>query len=308
MNRDAGHAQVPDAAQQGRVRTSAVTAMAVRPYTGLDADQVLALVNADRVPGQPEVTGAMLTEAIAGRSPIDAGWWDELVELHTDVLDRGDGTVSGVVAYAHRPRDGAGVILWLHGREEPRIVGELVAHAVESLADCRVVEAFSFSSALGLGLEALPVRQRPVTDQALRNAGFDGLDLWRYMHRRLPAPDLPCAAAVEVTSPDPRTRQLTVRHGGQVAAEATIGVPVAGIGMLGWIGVEPAHRGSGLGMRVLGTALDLLAGLGAGEVILYVDDEDPDPRSDRSRHAANQLYDRAGFTEVSRLHSYRLRR
>jgi ribosomal protein S18 acetylase RimI-like enzyme len=50
----------------------------------------------------------------------------------------------------------------------------------------------------------------------------------------------------------------------------------------------------------------MLAGLGAGELILFVDDDDTDPRSDRNRAAANRLYDRAGFTEIDRLHSYRL--
>lgn len=132
------------------------------------------------------------------------------------------------------------------------------------------------------------------------------------MRRPLPAsersPELPRAGAVEVTTPEPQHRQLTMRFGGQVAAEATIGVPVSGIGVLWWISVDPAHQGEGLGARLLGTALDILAGLGASEVILYVDDDDPDPHSERSRTAANRLYDRAGFTEVDRLHSYRLRR
>lgn len=299
MKRNVAHAE-PETAR------SLVTA--IRPYKAVDADDVVALVNADRLPGQLQVTPGMLAEALAGRSPVDAGWWQELAELRTEVLTGPGDTVVGVVSYARRPRDGAGLILWLHGREDARVVSELIAHVVRQLDDCRVVEAFSFATALGLGLEALPARHRAVSDKALRVAGFVSQDLWRYMHRPLPAPELPHAGSVEVTTPEPGQRQLTVRHGGQVTAEATIGVPVSGVGVLWWISVERARKGEGLGAELLGTALDLLAGLGANQVILYVDDDDPDPNSERSRAAANRLYDRAGFSEVDRLHSYRLQR
>ncbi len=305
MKRNVAHSE-SDAARRVSGRPSGVIT-SMRPFAAADAHEVLALINADRLPGQPEATPEMLGEALAGRSPVDAGWWQELAELRTEVLTGPEDTVAGVVSYARRPRDGAGLILWLHGREDARVVSDLVAHVVRQLDGCRVVEAFSFATAFGLGLEALPVRHRPVTDQALRDAGFVGQDLWRYMRRPLPAPELPRASAIEVTTPEPRHRQLTVRHGDQVAAEATIGTPVSGIGVLWWISVEPAHQGEGLGIGLLGTALDILTGLGAAEVILYVDDDDPDPHSDRSRAAANRLYDRAAFTEVDRLHSYRLR-
>jgi hypothetical protein len=56
---------------------------------------------------------------------------------------------------------------------------------------------------------------------------------------------------------------------------------------------------------MLGSALDLLAGLGATETILYVDDDAP-PGDDRDRTAANALYDSAGFNEADRLHAYTL--
>ncbi|GAA4935844.1 hypothetical protein [Actinoplanes utahensis] len=47
----------------------------------------------------------------------------------------------------------------------------------------------------------------------------------------------------------------------------------------------------------------MLADLGASEAILYVDDDASG--IDRDRTAANRLYDRSGFTEIDRLHSYR---
>jgi GNAT superfamily N-acetyltransferase len=55
-------------------------------------------------------------------------------------------------------------------------------------------------------------------------------------------------------------------------AEAVIGCPVAGVGLLWWISVAPAARRRGLGLGLLGSALDLLVGLGAREVILVVED------------------------------------
>ncbi|MGP3954043.1 GNAT family N-acetyltransferase [Streptomyces sp. 7N604] len=73
--------------------------------------------------------------------------------------------------------------------------------------------------------------------------------------------------------------------------------------MLWWIGVEPEARGRGLVRAMLGSALDLLAGLGACEAILYVDDDAPSG-DDRDRTAANGLYDSVGLQEVDHLHAY----
>jgi ribosomal protein S18 acetylase RimI-like enzyme len=198
------------------------------------------------------------------------------------------------------------VILWLHAREEPSAVRRLLDRALAELGGCPTVEAFSFASALGMGLEALPVRHRAATHTALLDRGFAGSDLWRYMRRDLPAPGLPTCSYRAKCEEDRRV--LQVERGGQVVAEATIGEPVDGIGVLWWIGVEPPARGEGLGLRLLGSALDLLAGLGAREVILYVDDDASDDDPERSRVAANALYERVGFVEVDRLWSYQLTR
>ncbi len=81
----------------------------------------------------------------------------------------------------------------------------MLGHALNVLSRCRVIEAFSFATALGLGLEALPVRDRPVTAAVLAEGGFTGTDLWRYMGRRLPA-ELPTAAGVRVEAPEPDIR------------------------------------------------------------------------------------------------------
>ncbi|WP_406502306.1 hypothetical protein [Streptomyces sp. NBC_00500] len=91
-----------------------------------------------------------------------------------------------------------------------------------------------------VGLEALPVRHRPATRAALTEAGFTGADLWRYMRAPLPTPDLPRLDryTTERTSPD--SRRLVVTEHGKTVAEAVIGTPVQGKGVLWWIGVEPS--------------------------------------------------------------------
>ncbi|MEW2372543.1 GNAT family N-acetyltransferase [Streptomyces sp. NPDC006656] len=279
--------------------------LSVRPYQDGDEVAVLDLVAADRLPGQPPTTLAMLAEALAGRSPIDGGWWAELEAPVTEVICDETSTVLGAVSYATRRSDGAGFILWLHCREDQVLTEALITRAIDQLGQ-RTVHAFEFASALTLGLEGLPASHRPATRRALEATGFTGRDLWRYMRADLPVTGLPHAAHCTITGcQDPPGKRLEVREGGEVLAEATIGLPAAGIGVLWWIGVTPAARGRGLGLALLGSALDLLNGLGAGEAILFVDDDAPaDPDPERDRTAANSLYDRASFTEVDRLHSF----
>ncbi|MFD5029979.1 GNAT family N-acetyltransferase [Streptomyces sp. NPDC058405] len=77
----------------------------------------------------------------------------------------------------------------------------------------------------------------------------------------------------------------------------------AAVAELRWLHITPSARRQGMGRALLGSALDLLAGLGAKQVIAYVDDDDPsDPERDRT--SANALYDSVGFSEVDRLLSF----
>jgi ribosomal protein S18 acetylase RimI-like enzyme len=280
------------------------TQLSVRRYQSGDESAVLDLVAADRLPGQPLTTSVMLAEALEGRSPVDGGWWAELEPPTTEVIHDEAGTVLGVVSYATRPGDGAGFVLWLHCREDQDLAQALLARAIGRLGK-RTVHAFEFATALTLGLEGLPSGHRPATRAALEATGFTGRDLWRYMRADLPIAGLPHVAHCTVQDcEDPPGKRLEVREGGELLAEATIGRPVAGIGVLWWIGVTQAARGRGLGLALLGSALDLLKGLGAREAILYVDDDAPAGDPERDRTAANGMYDRAGFTEVDRLHSF----
>jgi ribosomal protein S18 acetylase RimI-like enzyme len=285
----------------------AAAKLSARPYAAGDQEAVLALVEADRLPGQPEATPALLAMALAGRSPVDGGWWAELDNVLTDVVHDPSGRVRGVVSYAKRPGDGAGLILWLHSEEEDQAVAEaLVGQALGRLGP-RTVYAFEFACALTLGLEGLPVRNRPATRRALEAAGFTGRDLWRYIHRQLDGP-LPTDAypvARVRESYDPPGWQLHLRESdGTLVGEATIGRPVDGTGVLWWISTNPAHRGRGLGRRLLRQGLTRLAAEGAREVIAYVDDDAPPGDPEHDRTAANRLYDSMGFTELDRLWSF----
>ncbi|OIV35435.1 hypothetical protein BIV57_21575 [Mangrovactinospora gilvigrisea] len=274
----------------------------MRPFARADEFGVLELINADQVPGQPEVTAAQLAEAVAGRSPNDSGWWEELDAPVTVVAVEG-GAVVGVVSFAVRAKDRTGLILWLHCREREDVAAALVAYAVDALAGCARLEAFTLSSALVVALEGLPVRHRAVTHEALLAAGFVGADLWAYMRAELPLslPRLDAGVRYERMAGD--EWELSLMEGRTRVAKAQVGLPVAGTGVLWWISTRRRARGRGYGRVVLGAAGALLADLGAREVVLVVDDDAPEDQG-RSRVAAKRMYRGAGFVEVDRLFSY----
>lgn len=274
--------------------------LTVRRYESEDEGAVLRLVNADRLPGQPEVTADMLAEAMAGRSAVDSGWWAKLRLPCTDVAVDGAGRVVGVVSCAVSREDGTGFLLWLHCGESEAVVPVLVAHACATLGE-RPMRAFDFASALTMGMEALPVRHRPVTHAALLDAGFTGEPLWRYMRLPLRGRELPLRGRAVVSKREDGMYDLVLRRRFRKVAEAVVGAPRAGVGVLWWISVRTRARGRGLGRKLLGEALGLLAEMGADEVILYVDDG-ASAMADRT--AANALYDSAGFAEVDRLWFY----
>jgi ribosomal protein S18 acetylase RimI-like enzyme len=284
------------------------TGLTVMAMTDEHVLAVLDVIAADRLPGQPECTAAMLAEARAGRSPVDTAWWEDLKKIRVDIATDAEGQVRGAVSFAVRPRDKTGFVLWLHAHEDPAVTDALLDHALAGLADCPIIEGFAFATALGLGVEALPVHHRPITHAALLARGFEAADLWRYMRRPLPAWELPRCAFDLRPDQDKKGRVLEIVEDGKVLGEATVGEPVSGIAPLWWITVDPEARGRGLGLKLLGSALAELTRWGAEEVILFVDDDAPADDPERSRSAANAMYDRAGFIEVDRLYSYKLTR
>ncbi|MET9607097.1 GNAT family N-acetyltransferase [Streptomyces sp. NPDC006512] len=267
---------------------------------------VLNVINSERIPGQPVTSAEMLSNALEGRSTVDAGWWADLAPPSTWVAVKAPGILVGVVSYAWRPKDRTGLLLWLHSGENEAVTKALIDHVIDTFTP-NSVEAFQIATALSLGLEALPIGHRPVTDALLRQAGFTAERLWRYMRADLPATSLPELTRVRetVSSGEKSARKLEARRFWRtVTAEAEVGEPVQGIGVLWWIEVSESHRGQGLGRRMLGSALARLTDLGARQVILYVDDDAP-PGDPRDRTAANSLYESSGFVEIDRLYSYK---
>lgn len=137
------------------------------------------LIDRDRLPGQPACSAAMLDLALAGRSPVDDAFWQDIVELHNVVVEDG-GQVVGAAAFG-RKRDGGGTIPWLHAAERPAVVEALLGAAEERLGVAAGIDAFQHATALTVAVEGLPIRCRSVTHRALLARGYQGEDLWLAM-------------------------------------------------------------------------------------------------------------------------------
>ena len=270
-----------------------------------DTAAVLQLIDHDRISGQPSCTPAMLAEAIAGRSIVDRGWWQALHKPQVDVLVA-NGQIVGVVSYATHKEESSVFLLWMHTREDPHATDALIGHFLLSTSSVKCC-AFYIASALTSGLEGLPVRHRPTTHGALLSRGFKDMDLWRYMRIHMPLPDLPDLPDARIVEDESvHGWRISAHEDGQELGFVHAGSLFDGIGVVWLIEVEKEHRRRGLGRRLLGGALTMLAKHGAEEFILYVDDDAPG--SERDRAAANRLYDSVGFIEIDRLHSYELSR
>ena len=284
------------------------TTSTVRPYAESDFEGVVDLLQrAERIPGQPDVTSSMLRDALAGTSPIDGGWWAELAHLETLVVPADGGRIAGAVSVGTSKTDGAGYILWL-AADSQVIVDELLAGGLGALSGTSTQRAFSFATALGDGLEALPVTRRRHVHDALLRLGFRGEDLWVYMRRDLTGSLDPrlirfdeAAGLIVDQVQAPQSWKISAAGG---ADEGTVEITLlpSGTGMLDWLHVDEPQRGRGLGRTLLVAGLRQLASAGARQVILYVDHDAPG--TDRDRTAALGLYTAMGFDTVDHLYSY----
>lgn len=271
------------------------------------ANKVLELVNEDRLPGQPVVALDMLRKARQGISEVDRGYWLGLKPPKIEVLLEGD-EVTGVVSYADHKTDDETYLLWLHCREDAGATKSLLDRVLAGSHKKKVC-AFHIATPLTSGLEALPRKHRPVMHQALCEAGMQPMDLWRFMRVTSDVALSKTAAFGPALVKDDESVagwQVTIEDEGVTLGSATIGSMFPGIGVIWLIEVQREHRRKGIGRKLMGSAVRVLSANGAKEIILYVDDDDKDPSSDRNKTAANALYDSIGFEEVDRLFSYDL--
>ena len=271
-----------------------------------DLPAILDLVNADLLPGQPTCGRHALDMAMRGESLVDATWWSELSNVRVAVARRG-GSVVGAASYASAVPDRSGWLLWLHAREERRVVEALIDHALAELTGSSHLYAFWIATALTLGVEALPVEQQPVTHELLTSRGLMGRDSWRYLVLPMErfalddrAEDVAAVRAISGAGEIPAW-QLVIGDNERPVASAEIALAGEGCGLLRWIDVEPAHRGRGVGRRLLRQAVRLLALRGAQTVAAFVDHADP---RERDPSVILRLLGSTGFHEVDRLWSY----
>jgi GNAT superfamily N-acetyltransferase len=269
-----------------------------------DVAAVLELINADQLPGQPTCQRDALDMALRGESPVDMNWWRELASVQAVVARQGGAPV-GVASYAVAPADRSGWLLWLHAREQPAVVECLLDHVMAELTGSSHLYAFWIASALTLGVEALPLKRRPVTDEILRGRGLVGHDSWRYLLVRLePATIEPGADEVAMVIPasgpgEMPAWRLTVGDPQMPIASADIALGPEGCGVLWWLEVDGNQRGRGLGRRLVQQALRFLALHGASAVATFVDHDAP-----VDRRPAIRLFESVGFRELDRLWSY----
>jgi ribosomal protein S18 acetylase RimI-like enzyme len=275
------------------------TTLRPRPFAVPDTGDLLTLLRrAHRLLGQPQVTAAMLAQCLRKDSPIDGRWWADLGTYRVSVLPDGAGGLAGAVATGISRTDGVGYVLWLAAGEYPEVQTRLLDEALSQLAGTSIQRAFWFATALGAGLEGLPVGHAGALHTALIQRGFGGSDAWLYMHRDL-GDIAPRRAAGAVT----KGGTVTIRPPADVAdTDAQGALLTPRLAIISWLGVAAAHRGRGLGRRLLDEMLAHLRHLGATEVILYVDHDARGGARDRS--AAITLYRSSGFTDVDHLWSY----
>jgi ribosomal protein S18 acetylase RimI-like enzyme len=266
---------------------------------------IIEVVNADLLPGQPPCGRHGLDTALRGESPVDSGWWRELGNVQA-VVARRAGAIVGAASYAVAPTDRSGWLLWLHAQESRAVVEALVDHVLGELTGSSHLYAFWIATALSLGLEALPVEQRPVTHEVLLSRGLVGRDSWRYLvlpveRAALNGQEEPASILSTSRPGEMPAWRLVVGDGDAPVAAAEVALGADGCGVLWWIDVEPAQRGRGIGRRLLRQALRFLALRGATSVAAFVDHDDPRERDPRP---ILRLLGSAGFQEVDRLWSY----
>jgi ribosomal protein S18 acetylase RimI-like enzyme len=271
-----------------------------------DLPFVLDLVNADQLPGQPACSRHALDRALRGESSVDASWWKELANVQAVVAQRG-GVPVGAASFAIAPADRSGWVLWLHAKEDRAVVEALVDHVLTELTRSSHLYAFWIATALTLGVEALPVKQRRVTGEVLQASRLLGRDSWSYLvapleHGTIDAGVEELGAVIPTSGRGEMPAwRLAVGDPEQPLARAEVVLGPGGCGALSWLEVELAERGRGIGRRLAQQALRFLTLRGAQTVAAVVAQNEA---HDHDRGSVVHLLESVGFREVDRLRSY----
>ncbi|MET8509805.1 GNAT family N-acetyltransferase [Streptomyces sp. NPDC004787] len=233
------------------------TGLTARPYNSDDYAAVVSAIESDWLPGQHPAEFQFPPQALK-----------KLHDAEILVLCDVHGDVAGVVSIGVRPADGAGLIVQLHGRENPEVVTALLALARSHLAQ-RTLHAFT-GPATATGIYGLPVEHRTVTARALTEAGFLPVSAQRYFLRDLntfpaPQPQHPLADVTTITRPPGWMLRLTGTDGRHIAT-AIMRAPTsetAGMAVLWQLTVSPSHRRQGVATRLLQQCLHQAAQHGA---------------------------------------------
>ncbi|WP_369199040.1 GNAT family N-acetyltransferase [Streptomyces djakartensis] len=209
---------------------------------------MLALIRADRLPGQPVADMHLLT----GQTR------DGLAEVTTLVVSDASGQITGVVQCAVRTSDEAGLIGWLHAHEDFDTLAVLIAAARARLGPVRVVYAGTGPAqppdTLASVLPGIAERQRPATTRALRAAGFTPASSRRCFHHPLtPAPARPLFPLAQMRPlTDPPGLQLTLTEtDGSALATALLHTHDHDHWQLWHLAVRADRRHRGIGSHLL---------------------------------------------------------
>ncbi|MFF0226988.1 GNAT family N-acetyltransferase [Streptomyces sp. NPDC004629] len=277
---------------------------AVRSFRSQDEPGVCELINADRLPGQPYCVSEKSAEVWYG--PVAPAGWARQAQPRIGVLTNAEDRPRGTIAYLSWADVHTGLICWVHAYEDRPALRALIDHALSALSSCPRIEAFVSTAPGPLGPGGLPRTRRGATHDALVHSGFTGRCLGCYLHRALPAEPAPAKQVADVFPCDfPPGHRLIVREDAEPVAEAVVSAGPDRTATLYWIETTPARRHRGLGRKLLGQALALLAEQGAAEVALVLDDAQP---ATCECQAATRLFRSCGFTLVDELWTYQHRR